>query len=243
MEKRAGSSWDATTTATGTHSGRSESLALDKVPSFQLHTHQHQWVSKSTLTARSPWSNNYIPASSSGPTPSAKLRQLEVSLNSAFDTYREMYFEGGISSVYLWDLDEEDSSREMSFAGVVLVKKSVYGCDIPSNYIYRVTWTDNLALTTPSDVPSAPTGSWDSLHVFECQERGRSAKYKLTSTVMLVLESKTGAGEEQGDGEGKGGVTLSGSMTRQVSVGSCASICSIRNPRSLSALSATFSLI
>lgn len=23
----------------------------------------------------------------------------------AFDQYREMYFEGGVSSVYLWDLD------------------------------------------------------------------------------------------------------------------------------------------
>jgi len=24
----------------------------------------------------------------------------------AFDQYREMYFEGGVSSVYLWDLDQ-----------------------------------------------------------------------------------------------------------------------------------------
>ena len=65
-----------------------------------------------------------------------------------------------------------------------------------------------------------PSGSWDSLHVFECAERGRSAKYKLTSTVMLVLEAGTktkpeikGAEEET---QGKGNVTLSGSMTRQV---------------------------
>ena len=61
------------------------------------------------------------------------------------------------------------------------------------------------------------SGSWDSLHVFECQERGRSAKYKLTSTVMLVLRTRTEAKVEKGDGEGNGGVTLSGSMTRQVS--------------------------
>jgi capping protein beta len=60
----------------------------------------------------------------SGPTPSPKLRQLETSLNAAFDTYREMYFEGGISSVYLWDLDDEPSGKETSFAGVVLMKKS-----------------------------------------------------------------------------------------------------------------------
>lgn len=56
--------------------------------------------------------------------------------------------------------------------------------------------------------------------MFECQERGRSAKYKLTSTVMLVLNTATSA-KAEGKGiegaEGKGGVTLSGSMTRQVS--------------------------
>jgi hypothetical protein len=73
---------------------------------------------------RSPWTNEYIPANTSGPTPSSKLRQLEVSLNTAFDTYRDLYFEGGVSSVYLWDLDEDPSqSKEMSFAGVVLLKK------------------------------------------------------------------------------------------------------------------------
>lgn len=48
--------------------------------------------------------------------PSAKLRKLEVSANEAFDTYRELYFEGGVSSVYFWDM-------EVGFAGVVLMKK------------------------------------------------------------------------------------------------------------------------
>jgi hypothetical protein len=43
---------------------------------------------------------------------------LETSANDAFDTYRELYYEGGVSSVYLWDLDE-------GFAGVVLIKKSI----------------------------------------------------------------------------------------------------------------------
>merc|ERR1711994_1058895 len=37
--------------------------------------------------------------------------------NTAFDQYREMYFEGGVSSVYLWDLDH-------GFAGVILIKKA-----------------------------------------------------------------------------------------------------------------------
>lgn len=35
-----------------------------------------------------------------------------------------MYFEGGVSSVYLWDLEEEQQGKEMAFAGVVLMKKS-----------------------------------------------------------------------------------------------------------------------
>nr|ODN87923.1 capping protein (actin filament) muscle Z-line, beta [Cryptococcus depauperatus CBS 7841] len=143
---------------------------------------------------RSPWSNNYLPEPISGPAPSARLRQLEASLNAAFDTYREMYFEGGVSSVYLWDLDDEPQGKEMSFAGVVLPQ---------------------------TNIPTFPLGSWDSLHVFECHERGRSAKYKLTSTVMLVMETKTltkveGKGQE--DSEGTGGVTLSGNMTRQVRI-------------------------
>jgi hypothetical protein len=37
-----------------------------------------------------------------------------------------MYFEGGISSVYLWDLEDGESAsgKEVMFAGVVLLKKS-----------------------------------------------------------------------------------------------------------------------
>ncbi|TYJ56677.1 hypothetical protein B9479_002607 [Cryptococcus floricola] len=149
---------------------------------------------------RSPWSNKYLPIDTQGPVPSSRLRQLEVALNSAFDTYREMYFEGGVSSVYLWDLDDEPQGKEMAFAGVVLVKKT---------------------LSPQANVPTAPSGSWDSLHVFECQERGRSAKYKLTSTVMLLMDTKTLAkAEEKGleNAEGKGNVALSGSMTRQAEI-------------------------
>ena len=54
---------------------------------------------------RSPWSNQYEPALDDGAMPSERLRKLEIDANTAFDQYREMYFEGGVSSVYLWDLD------------------------------------------------------------------------------------------------------------------------------------------
>lgn len=87
---------------------------------------------------------------------------------------------------------------------------------------------------TPT-APIEPSGSWDSIHVFETAERGRQAHYKLTSTVMLQLVTRRGGeGEAEGAGAGegrheagerKGGiegwkregeVSLSGSMTRQV---------------------------
>ncbi|CAG9939239.1 unnamed protein product [Clonostachys rosea f. rosea IK726] len=42
---------------------------------------------------------------------------MEVKANEAFDIYRELYYEGGVSSVYFWNLDD-------GFAGVVLLKKS-----------------------------------------------------------------------------------------------------------------------
>lgn len=88
------------------------------------------------------------------------------------------------------------------------------------------------------NTPSEPSGSWDSIHVFEAAERGRQAHYKLTSTIMLQLvthkgENETaegkqphagstgveGSGKGKGKGEGwkkEGEVSLSGSMTRQV---------------------------
>lgn len=83
----------------------------------------------------------------------------------------------------------------------------------------KITRSDILIIALPADAEH--TGSWDSLHVFECQERGRSAKYKLTSTVMLVLKSKTTSKSEGEGGKGGGNVALSGSMTRQVCPSPC----------------------
>ncbi|PPQ76449.1 hypothetical protein CVT26_012961 [Gymnopilus dilepis] len=148
---------------------------------------------------RSPWSNEYDPPLDDGAVPSSKMRKLEIQANEAFDTYREMYYEGGQSSVYLWD--PEDGTGGGSFAGVVVLKKTM----------------------SPSS-PNEPSGSWDSIHVFETAERGRTAHYKLTSTVMLHLITRRGSendnkapteknGPENLKREGE--VSLSGSMTRQ----------------------------
>lgn len=88
--------------------------------------------------------------------------------------------------------------------------------------VYRAAYQGSrlfAALASPSGASdSSPTGTWDSLHVFESHERGRSAKYKLTSTVMLVLETPTASHGDKVAGEARGKVTLSGSMTRQAEV-------------------------
>ncbi|KAF9998950.1 hypothetical protein BGZ65_005619, partial [Modicella reniformis] len=123
---------------------------------------------------RSPWTNEFTPPLLEATYPSVKLRKLELAANEAFDTYRELYFEGGVSSVYFWDLDP-------GFAGVVLMKKV-------------------------GDGNRRMKGAWDSVHVFEVQEKNRNANYRLTSTVMLYMVTNKPE---------LGHMNLSGSMTRQ----------------------------
>jgi capping protein beta len=137
---------------------------------------------------RSPWSNEFFPhlpshLAADASYPSDRIRKLEIEINTAFDVYKQMYYEqGGVSSVYLWDLDE-------GFAGVVLLKKQTSGA------------------------------GWDSIHVFEVDERrtnvavqsasgGKTAHYKLTSTVILHLANNPSSSTDE--------MTLAGSMTRQL---------------------------
>lgn len=74
---------------------------------------------------RSPWSNEFDPPLEDGTVPSERVRKLEVAANDAFDVYRDLYYEGGVGSVYFWDLDD-------GFAGVILLKKGVYN--------FRLSW-------------------------------------------------------------------------------------------------------
>jgi len=64
-----------------------------------------------------------------------------------------------------------------------------------------------VLLKKGSNAAAGTTGAWDSIHVLEVVERGRSSKYKLTSTVILNLGSTS---------EALGKLDLSGNMTRQV---------------------------
>eukprot|EP01010_Urceolus_cornutus_P000851 NODE_1357_length_948_cov_28.156841_g1047_i0.p1 GENE.NODE_1357_length_948_cov_28.156841_g1047_i0~~NODE_1357_length_948_cov_28.156841_g1047_i0.p1 ORF type:complete len:258 (-),score=66.10 NODE_1357_length_948_cov_28.156841_g1047_i0:123-896(-) len=80
---------------------------------------------------RSPWSNEYVPALPEGTKPSDRLREMELKANDIFSSYREAYFEGGISSVYFWDLDE-------GFACAVLIKKEAEGGGWDSIHVVEV---------------------------------------------------------------------------------------------------------
>jgi capping protein (actin filament) muscle Z-line, beta len=148
---------------------------------------------------RSPWSNKFyppLPASEEADAtyPSERVRRMEVECNAAFDVYRSMYYEG----------TESDTSSsgaaigsvylwdlDEGFAGVVLLKKEA----------------------------GRGKAAWDSIHVFEVDERstrgggagGRTSHYKLTSTVILHLKGSLEGEAVEGDG-----LQLAGSMTRQV---------------------------
>lgn len=67
------------------------------------------------------------------------------------DAYREVYFTGGVSSVYLWEEEEEEAaggapnaSAAGSFAGCFLILKRVGG-----------------------DGEEGPVGAWESSHVVQ----------------------------------------------------------------------------
>lgn len=111
---------------------------------------------------RSPWSNDFNPPlpahlKDDASYPSDRVRKMEVEMNQAFDVYRQMYYEGGVGSVYLWDLDE-------GFAGVVLLKKEVKAEDAAWDSIHVFEVDERRSATS-----------------------SRTAHYKLTSTVILHL--------------------------------------------------------
>lgn len=112
---------------------------------------------------RSPWSNKYHPPLEDGSLPSPDLRKLEIEANDVFTIYRDQYYEGGISSVYMWEDDNE------GFAACFLIKK-------------------DGSKTGHGRRGYLQEGAWDAIHVIEvgAVEEG-TAHYRLTSTVMLSL--------------------------------------------------------
>ena len=82
---------------------------------------------------------------------------MEIDANTLYDSYREQYYEGGVSSVYLWDLDT-------GFAGCFLVKKEVKG----HAFVSDGGW-DSIHVVEVTE------------------QAGGKATYKLTSTLMLTM--------------------------------------------------------
>jgi len=123
---------------------------------------------------RSPWSNTYDPPLEDGALPSNRMRAMEENANEVLNIYRELYFEGGVSSAYMWDISEQN------FAAAWLIKK------------------------VADTKRGLKEGSWDGIHVFDVNDGGAksgTARYKLTSTIIVTMGTETeGTGEVQMSG-------------------------------------------
>jgi len=95
--------------------------------------------------------------------------------------------------------DMFDAYRDAYYEGGT---SSVYCWDIDGGFAACI-----LIKKGGEQAKRAVKGTWDSIHVVEVNNDGKSASYKLTSTVMLSVTTATA---------GAGNVTLAGSLTRQV---------------------------
>ncbi|XP_057794639.1 probable F-actin-capping protein subunit beta [Salvia miltiorrhiza] len=112
---------------------------------------------------RSPWSNKYHPPLDDGLYPSRELRKLEMEANDVFTVYCDQYYEGGTSSVYIWENEDE------GFIGCFLIKK-------------------DGSRTADGRRGYLEEGSWEAIHVIEMVPlEEATARYCLTSSVMLSL--------------------------------------------------------
>lgn len=68
---------------------------------------------------RSPFSNQYYPELKDGLLPSDDLRQMEIISRNAFESYRKLYFLGGVLSTYAWNISNN------SFGFGVFVQKDI----------------------------------------------------------------------------------------------------------------------
>jgi len=138
----------------------------------------------------------------------ARRQALEAQANELFAAYREQYYEGGLSSVYLWEnggvgapaSPGEPLSPQASFAGCFLVHKGE-GSGRRGGGLER--------------------GLWDAVHVVEVlPSPGGQTQYRLSSTVALALATKaSSAPQEEGGAASTSHFALAGSLGRS----SCAS--------------------
>jgi len=116
---------------------------------------------------RSPWSNKYDPPIEDGALPSERMRGMEENANEVLSIYRELYFEGGASSVFMWEINDQ------KFAAAWLIKK------------------------VADTKRGLKEGGWDGIHLFEVDDRGAKngvARYKLTSTIIVTACTESAGG-------------------------------------------------
>ena len=114
---------------------------------------------------RSPISNQYFPPLEDGQEIPDRLRQMEIKANNAFASYCHLYYTGGISSVYLWEIDEH------VFGLGVFIKNDV---DTQLRGGQHIKGSINCA---------------DTIEVDETEE---VATYKLTSSAIVNVEMDIG---------------------------------------------------
>ncbi|KAJ9086896.1 F-actin-capping protein subunit beta [Entomophthora muscae] len=148
---------------------------------------------------RSPWSNEFYPEIESDLIPSAALRTLEVAFNDAFEVYRKLYYEGGISSVYIWE-------QRKGFSGAILIKKvndankqvrgawdsiHMFEANINSNAVhYKLSSTVMLYTITSNDSVGTLNLSGNIRRVFELETQVQQANDHIVHLGQLVEEQE-----------------------------------------------------
>lgn len=117
---------------------------------------------------RSPWSNKYFPpvADETAGLPSEKTRKMESEANELFESYKDLYYMGGIqgvSSVYFKDTDR-------GFDACFLIKKNVEDHE----YVHRGVWESANYVTATFN------------------ESETEAVYRLTTSVMINMGVRRG---------------------------------------------------
>lgn len=112
---------------------------------------------------RSCWSNLYVPPIENGLLPSAGLRSLEIHTNKAFEAYKNLYFGGGISSVYFWDTETPLAGANFHKPNVKKASSRADSIDLlPDTFCVAVLMKKIMRnLSEEFDAEAC----WDSIHV------------------------------------------------------------------------------
>ncbi|CCI50768.1 unnamed protein product [Albugo candida] len=139
---------------------------------------------------RSPWSNEYYPEVSYIDElfyPSERIRTLEKQANELFDVYRELYYQGGVSSAYLWDIGK-------GLAACVVFKKDI----TQHRYLTGGSWNSIHIIQVQEENVGSNSSSDNT--------KSRTASYQLTTSILLAMNINRPA---------LGDLHLNGSLTRQ----------------------------